>query len=146
MAYFLPAQPLQQGGPSSLWNFCPTQDMNFRMTSIQSTYNSFLEDEGLRNKNKANFGIRSRRLYRSSTRLPAPGGVARVPLWGVFCLDAAMVSEAGVFLVGGGLNYHRRSSNSLCPMYCGLLLPLQNQAGSRGSSKSEGMRLWELRG
>ena len=40
--------------------------------------------ESYRNNIKANSGIRSQRLYRSSTRLPVFGSVARVALCGVF--------------------------------------------------------------
>ena len=42
----------------------------------------FLGDEGLRNKIEANSGVRSWWLYRSSTRLPVFGSVARIALRG----------------------------------------------------------------
>ena len=73
-------------------------------------------------QNKASSGVRSWRLYRSPTRLPVSGKVARVALWRVFYLDPVMVSEAGAFLVGGGLEHHfpnRRSSDSFGRAYYG---------------------------
>ena len=55
-------------------------------------------------------------------RLPISGRVAGVTLRGGFRSNAAMVSEAGTFLTGGGLvhNFHKRKqSDSLCRTYCG---------------------------
>ena len=43
-----------------------------------------LQAKGYTNKIKANSGVRSWRFYRSSTRLPVSGKVARVVLWGGF--------------------------------------------------------------
>ena len=71
---------------------------------------SFLE-EGLRNKMKPNSGVWCWRLYRSSTRLPVSGRVARIALWRGIRLDAAMVSEAGAFLIVGGLEHHKTSDS-----------------------------------
>ena len=56
------------------------QDIN----SIRLVLQQFLEGEGLRSKIEANSGVRSRRFYRSSTRLPVFGNIARVALWGAF--------------------------------------------------------------
>ena len=47
-----------------------------------------MEDDGLRNKIKANSGVPSWRFYRSFTRLPVSGSVARVALWGGFRLSS----------------------------------------------------------
>ena len=50
------------------------------------------------------------------------GRVARVALREGCRLDAAMVSEAGAFLVGGGLEHDfpkKRPSDSSCSTYCG---------------------------
>ena len=58
----------------------------------------FLENEGLRNKMKANSGVRSWRFYRSSTRLSASGRVLRVALWGGFCLGAGWYPRLEPFL------------------------------------------------
>ena len=40
--------------------------------------------------------------------LPVSGSMARVALWGEFRLDAAMVAEAGTFLVHEGVEHHFR--------------------------------------
>ena len=81
----------------------------------------FLEDEGLRNENKANSGVRSWWLFRSSTRLPVSGRVTRVALWGGFRFDAAVASEARAFLVQGEFEHHfqERPSDSLRRTHCG---------------------------
>ena len=62
----------------------------------------FLEDEGLTNEIDANFGVGSWRFYRSSTRLPVFGNVARVALKGGSSLGADWW-RSGAFLVNGGV-------------------------------------------
>ena len=82
----------------------------------------FLDNKDVRNENNATFGVRFWRLYRSSTRLRVFERVARVALWGGVRLDAAMVSEARAFSVGGELIYHfpkRRPSDLLRRTSCG---------------------------
>ena len=89
----------------SLWNFCPTDEMNLRTTSNPIRHvQQFLKS--LRNKNKASLGVRSWRLYRSSTRLHVSDKVALVALWGAVRLDAAVVSHVGAILVGGRFVHH----------------------------------------
>ena len=82
----------------------------------------FLVNEYFRNKIKANSGVRSWRFYRSSTRLPVSRRLARVALWAGVCLDAAIISKAGVFLADGrlGTSFSKRGkSDSLRRTYCG---------------------------
>ena len=69
------------------------QDTNL----IHLVFQQFLKVEGLRNKIEANSGVRSRRFYRSSTRLPIFGNVTRVALRGGSRLGAVWW-RSGVFL------------------------------------------------
>ena len=52
---------------------------------MRKELHQFLDDEGLTNEINANSDVRSRRFYRSSTRLSVFGNVARVALWGGSC-------------------------------------------------------------
>ena len=120
----------------------------YQPVKLQPACPSLLE-EGYANQIKAISSVQSWWLFRSSARLPVSGSVARVALRGVVRLDAAIVSEAGAFLVDGGLVYifpKRRPSDSSCRTYCGYSLFPQSQTGSREPPKSDGARLWELRG
>ena len=65
-----------------------------------------LLEEGHLNKINANFGVRSWRLYRSSTRLPVFGTVARVTLWGGFRLGAEWYSRLERFWQKEDLECH----------------------------------------
>ena len=60
--------------------FCLTEEIILGQLFNTPWTTAVLEDEGLRNKIKANSGVRSWRFYRSSTRLPVSGNVPRVAL------------------------------------------------------------------
>ena len=64
------------------------RDQLENINSIRYDVEHFLENESLTNGNKENLDVQSWRFYRSSTRLPVSGKVARVALLGGFRLGA----------------------------------------------------------
>ena len=125
---------------SPLWIFCPIEDINFgTTTSIRyATYSSFWKMKVVETTSRKTLVFDPGGCTSQSTCLPVAGRVARVALWGGVRLDAAMVSEAGAFLVGSRLVHHfpkRRPSDSLRRTYCGCRC-LPETRLVRGSSQS----------
>ena len=80
----------------------PDRKNNFEdFKSIRQGLQQFLEDESLTNEIDTNSDVRSWRFYRSSTRLPVCGKVARVALGGGSLSGRGMVPEGVAFSVDG---------------------------------------------
>ena len=112
--------------------FCLIKEVTSRISQYATDYSSFWKLKVL-DTIEANSGFRSRRLYRSPTRLSVLGSVAHVSLKEGFSSGRRMVPKAAA-LFGKWMTRSRHlageaQTNHLRRAYCGRSLFLCNQVG-----------------
>ena len=109
------------------------------MNSIRHGLQQFLDDEGLRNKIKADPGVRSCRFYRLSAHLPVSGRIARVALWGGFRLGAGWYSRLELLFgrkMTWNIIFHERYKRPVTPYVLRLIVVSPQSQADTGSGQS----------